>query len=82
MLLLWGGIYWRYVGTKKHHVCNLFSNGSKKLYVHMLIYFTLYTHKGSKVRRRKRKKEVGEEREERREKEKNKAMWLIFGESE
>ena len=66
MLLLWGGIYWRYVGTKKHHVCNLFSNGSKKLYVHMLIYFTLYTHKGSKVRRRKRKKEVGEEREERR----------------
>lgn len=48
----------------------------------MRIYFTLYTHKGSKVRRRKRKKEVGEEREERREKEKNKAMWLIFGESE
>lgn len=48
----------------------------------MLIYFRLYTHKGSKVRRSKRKKKAGEEREERREEEKNKAMWLIFGESE
>lgn len=33
----------------------------------MLIYFTLYTHKGSKVRRSKRKKKAGggEGREER-----------------
>lgn len=80
--MLWEEIYWRYLGTNKHHVCNLFSDGSKKLYVHMLIYFRLYTHKGSKVRRSKRKKKAGEEREERREEEKNKAMWLIFGESE
>ena len=60
----WGKYTPKYLGINKHHVCNLLSNVQKKLYAHMPMYFILYTHTGSKVRRSKGKGRGGEVREE------------------